>query len=83
MGRPTPEIPLTLRNFRIPDDLYYKFEFIAKQHNRTVTSHITSIMSEEVENEKAQHGYQNNDMLTKARKFKLKQIKVKNKENAK
>lgn len=81
MGRPTPEIPLTLRNFRIPDDLYYKFEFLAKQHNRTVTAHIAAIMLEEVENEKAQHGYQNNDMLTKARK--LKQINIKNKENAK
>lgn len=72
MGRPTPETPLTLRNFRLPDDLYYKFEFIAEQNNRTVTGHLSEIMKMEVEKQKENQGYKDKDMRTKARREKIK-----------
>lgn len=39
----------SLRNFMLPDELYYNLEFIAESNNRDATKHIIHMLTEEAE----------------------------------
>lgn len=40
---------LTLRNFKVEDDVFYPFEYVAEQNNRSTTRELAEVMKSSVE----------------------------------